>query len=394
MIKSDKSDSKQSKQMRERLKKERVRLNKITNERDFYKSELIKLQQELNKSRKIKPQVITPLLIATVSRIIDDQFVIIHTPSGNDFLVPNIHVLKEELSPGITVGIDQQSLKIVKIIPSNVDSFIAGMELDQRPKETYQDIGGLDDQIRKVREVVELPLSNPEIFKSVGIEPPNGCLLVGPPGTGKTLLARAVANATDAIFLRLVGSELVQKFIGEGARLVRDLFSLAREKAPVVLFIDEIDAIAATRTNDEQISNREVQRTLMQLLAEMDGFNVLDQVRIIGATNRPDILDPAIMRPGRFDRIINFDFPDEKGKREIFKIHTRKMPLQDVKFDKIMREWDEKMSGADIKAVCIEAGMEAIRESRKFITSADFSSAYMDFIKETRGKKKTPPVYS
>jgi proteasome regulatory subunit len=302
--------------------------------------------------------------------------------------------LEEELSPGITVGIDQQSLKIVKIIPSNVDSFIAGMELDQRPKETYQDIGGLDDQIRKVREIVELPLSNPEIFKSVGIEPPNGCLLVGPPGTGKTLLARAVANATEAIFVRLVGSELVQKFIGEGARLVRELFALAREKAPVVLFIDEIDAIAATRTNDEQISNREVQRTLMQLLAEMDGFNVLDQVRIIGATNRPDILDPAIMRPGRFDRIINFDFPDEKGKREIFKIHTRKMPLQDVKFEKIMRDWDEKMSGADIKAVCIEAGMEAIRESRKYITSADFSSAYMDFIKETRGKKKTPPVYS
>jgi proteasome regulatory subunit len=368
-------------------------LNTIKLERDWYKNEFFKIQDEIDKIREsMERNAIQPLLIATVSRIVDENSVIIHTPSGNDFLVKK--PLKGNITPGTTVGIDQQNLNIVRIIPSNFDAFISGMELVDKPLELYEDIGGLDDEIQKVREVVELPLSNPEYFRDIGIDPPNGILLVGPPGTGKTLLARAVANATNATFIRLVGSELVNKFIGEGAKLVRELFAMAREKAPVILFIDEIDAIASTRTNDEQISNREVQRTLMQLLAEMDGFNPLEKVRIIGATNRPDILDPAIMRPGRFDRIINFKYPDQKGRLEIFKIHTRSMPLENITHTKIVNTWDDQLSGADIKAICIEAGMNAIRKRQKIVKVEDFNRAYDDFIKETRGKKPTAPVYS
>ncbi|MHA2001699.1 MAG: AAA family ATPase, partial [Promethearchaeota archaeon] len=331
-------------------------------------------------------------LLATVSRIIDDNFVVIHTPSGNDFLVASPF---ESIKPGDTVGVDQQTLKIVKILPPNVDSFVAGMELDARPEETYEDIGGLDDVILTLREVVELPLTNPELFEVIGIKPPNGVLLEGPPGTGKTLIARAVANATNANFIRLVGSELIQKYIGEGARLVRELFALAREKAPSVLFIDEIDAVASKRTQDSQVSDREVQRTLMQLLAEMDGFDLNDQVKIIAATNRPDILDPAILRPGRFDRIIRVGLPNMKGCTEIFKIHTRNMPLaDDINLEKMALNYDH-LSGADIKSICTEAGMNAIRNGRKVVLSEDFQFAFKKFNKKMQGNTRpVAPVYS
>jgi proteasome regulatory subunit len=340
--------------------------------------------------RRIQKMAVPPLLIVTVSRIID-EWCIIHSPSGNDFLVA---LPVEPLQPGDTVAVDQQTLKIVKKLPPNIDSFVAGMELDDKPTETYSDIGGLEEIIQTLREVVELPLTSPELFKSVGIDPPKGVLLEGPPGTGKTLLARAVANATNACFIRLVGSELIQKYIGEGARLVRELFALAREKAPTVLFIDEIDAVASKRTQDSQVSDREVQRTLMQLLAEMDGFNPLDNVKVIAATNRPDILDPAILRPGRFDRIIEVGSPDDRGRVEIYKIHTRKMPLApDVKLDILARRWDN-LSGADIKAICTEAGMNAIRSSRKIVTQEDFYAAYNRFMHKTRDTAQVAPVYS
>ncbi|MHA1727906.1 MAG: AAA family ATPase [Promethearchaeota archaeon] len=389
--KTNNSDSKEIKKIKELNKKLGLALEdseRYRNEADMFKRELDKLRLGIQK--KSGP----PLLLATVSRILDnnDNLCIIHTPSGNDFLVSTPYHTK--VQSGDTVGVDQRTLKIVRVLPSVVDTFISSMELVYRPKESYQDIGGLEGIIQKVREVVELPLISPEKFKKIGIEPPNGILLVGPPGTGKTLLARAVANATDATFIRLVGSELVQKYIGEGARLVRELFSLAREKAPVILFIDEIDAVAASRTNDDQISNREVQRTLMQLLAEMDGFNPLDKVRIIGATNRPDILDSAILRAGRFDRIITFEYPNEKGRFEIFKIHTRNMPLVNFNIKSFIRNWDNKLSGADIKAICTEAGMVAIREDHDKVQKEDFSFAYAEFIRENRGKKPTAPVYS
>jgi proteasome regulatory subunit len=263
------------------------------------------------------------------------------------------------------------------------------MEVDERPNVRYEDIGGLDKQIQEIREVVELPLKHPELFEKVGIEPPKGILLYGPPGTGKTLLAKAVATETNATFIRVVGSELVKKFIGEGAALVKDIFKLAKEKAPSIIFIDEIDAIAAKRTEALTGGDREVQRTLMQLLAEMDGFDPRGDVKVIGATNRPDILDPAILRPGRFDRIIEVPPPDEKGRLEILKIHTRKMNLKDVDLAEIAKI-TEGCVGADLKAICTEAGMNAIRELRDYVTMEDFRKAVEKIMEKKRAKVQEP----
>ncbi|WP_292320444.1 CDC48 family AAA ATPase [Caldisphaera sp.] len=257
------------------------------------------------------------------------------------------------------------------------------------PEVHWEDIGGLDYQIREVKETVELPLLNPELFKKVGIEPPKGILLVGPPGTGKTLLAKAVAHNTNATFIRTVGSELVRKYIGEGARLVRELFDLSREKSPSILFIDEIDAIGSRRLDMSTSGDREVQRTLMQLLAEMDGFDPLGNVKIIAATNRPDILDEALIRPGRFDRIIEIPMPNQEAREKIFKIHTKKMNLRDVDF-KYLAETTQGMSGADIKAICTEAGMNAIRENRDYVIPKDFAKAIEKVSKSTKGTTEVP----
>lgn len=362
----------------------REQLAEAIRERDRYRMELDRLQ------RRIQKMAVPPLLLATVSRILEENYVIIHMPSGNDFLTVSPF---ENLKAGDTVAVDQQTLKIVRILPSLIDHFVAAMELDDKPKETYADVGGLDEIIQTIREVVELPLTNPEIFNIIGIDPPKGVLLEGPPGTGKTLIARAVANATNSNFVRLVGSELIQKYIGEGARLVRELFALAREKAPTVLFIDEIDAVASKRTTDSQVSDREVQRTLMQLLAEMDGFKPLDRVRIIAATNRPDILDPAILRPGRFDRIIQVGLPDAKGREEIYKIHTRRMPMQNIDLKKLAKKW-ENLSGADIKAICTEAGMAAIRANRRVVLEEDFNTGFIKVMHKVREMSQAAPVYT
>ncbi len=364
-------------------KRLKVKIDELTKERDLYKHNFQRLQSQIQRTRP-------PLLIANVTRIFEDGYCIIHTPSGNDFLVQNPF---KELSPGDSVGIDQTTFNLIKILPPNVDRFVAGMELDEKPEETYEDVGGLDEVILSLREVVELAITNPKIFKTIGIKPPNGVLLEGDPGTGKTLLARAVANATQATFIRLVGSELVQKYIGEGARLVRELFALARDRAPCILFIDEIDAIASKRTPDSQVSDREVQRTLMQLLAEMDGFNELGNVKILAATNRPDILDPAILRPGRFDRIIHIPEPDPHGRLEIFKIHTRKMPLKNVKLDVLSQKW-EKLTGADIKAICVEAGLNAIRNNRNTVVQSDFEIGYNRYFRKLQEKRVGAAVYT
>jgi len=265
---------------------------------------------------------------------------------------------------------------------------VLGMEVIEAPDIDYDSIGGLEEQIKEIKETVELPLLKPELFERVGIQPPKGVLLYGPPGTGKTLLAKAVAHSTKASFIRIIGSELVQKYIGEGARMVRELFELAKEKSPSIIFIDEIDSIGAKRLDSITSGDREVQRTLVQLLAEMDGFDPRGNVRILAATNRPDILDPALLRPGRFDRIIKVPMPNAEARTEILKIHTRKMNLSpDVDLKKIGQMTDDT-SGADLSAIVMEAGMFAIRAGRDIVTNEDFTKAMQKVLGE-RNKNLT-----
>ncbi len=336
------------------------------------------LKRELDKLR------IPPLILGTVIDNIDNRKAVVKSSTGPSFLVSvSQFVSKDDIVPGARVCLNQQTLAIVDILPKEKDYRAMAMEVDERPNISFDDIGGLDEQIKEIKEVVELPLTNPELFEKVGIEPPKGVLLYGPPGTGKTLLAKAVAHETNASFIKIVGSELVKKFIGEGAKLVRDVFKLAKEKAPCIIFIDEIDAVASRRTESLTGGDREVQRTLMQLLAEMDGFESKGDVKIIAATNRPDILDPAILRPGRFDRIINVPAPNKEGRLEILKIHTKNMNLKDVDLNKIA-EMTEGCVGADLKATCTEAGMFAIRDGREYITMDDFLKA----VEKVWGKKE------
>jgi len=265
-----------------------------------------------------------------------------------------------------------------------VDPYVKAMEVVDRPKVTFEDIGGLDEQKRELYEAVILPLQKPELFRELGIEPPKGVLLYGPPGCGKTLLAKAVAGMTKATFIRVVASEFVHKYVGEGARIVREVFRLARRKAPSIIFIDEIDAIAAKRIDLGTSGEREVQRTLMQLLAEMDGFDPLGNVKVIAATNRIDILDPALLRPGRFDRLIYVPPPDEKGRYEIFKIHTRRMKLaEDVDLSYLAKITDGA-TGADIRAIVMEAGYNALRAGRKYVTMDDFLAAVEKVLRKRR----------
>jgi proteasome regulatory subunit len=267
------------------------------------------------------------------------------------------------------------TLSIVKIIGNIYDARVRVMELDEQPNVTFDQIGGLREEIEEVREAVEYPLTKPEIYKRIGVEPPKGILLYGPPGTGKTLIAKAVARQSRACFIRMSGSELVHKYIGEGAQLVRELFTLARERAPAIVFIDEIDAIGSMRTNDGTSGSAEVQRTLMQLLAEMDGFGNRGNIRIMAATNRIDMLDPALLRPGRFDRIIEIPLPDAEARIEILKIHSSKMTLSRNVDLPVVAELAGKTTGADLQAICREAGMMAIRRNADAVGQEDFIAA-------------------
>ncbi|WP_396611562.1 proteasome-activating nucleotidase Pan2 [Haloferax sp. S1W] len=314
--------------------------------------------------------------IATVEEVTDDGVVIKQHGNNQEVLTdlaPNLSY--EELEPGDRVAIND-SFAIQTILDDETDARAQAMEVVDSPTVSYDDIGGLDEQVREVREAVEQPLENPEMFEKVGIDPPSGVLLYGPPGTGKTMLAKAVANETNASFIKMAGSELVQKFIGEGARLVRDLFKLAAEREPVIIFIDEIDAVASKRTDSKTSGDAEVQRTMMQLLSEMDGFDDRGEIRIIAATNRFDMLDEAILRPGRFDRLIEVPKPNVEGRRRILDIHTRDMNVaDDVDFDALAEALDD-YSGADVASLTTEAGMFAIRDNRTEVTEADFHAAH------------------
>ena len=331
-----------------------------------------KLERLTHENKKLKQ---SPLFVATVQEITPDGAVIKQHGNNQEALTEITAEMRAKLSPDDRVAVNN-SLSVVKKLEKETDVRARVMQVEHSPDVSYADIGGLEEQMQEVRETVEMPLEHPDMFEDVGITPPSGVLLYGPPGTGKTMLAKAVANETDATFIKMAGSELVHKFIGEGAKLVRDLFEVARENQPAVLFIDEIDAIASKRTDSKTSGDAEVQRTMMQLLSEMDGFDERGEVRIIAATNRFDMLDPAILRPGRFDRLIEVPKPNTEGREIIFQIHTRKMNLaSDIDFDELA-EMTPEASGADIKAICTEAGMFAIRDDRTEVTLADFLEAH------------------
>ncbi|WP_332897208.1 MULTISPECIES: proteasome-activating nucleotidase Pan2 [unclassified Haladaptatus] len=314
------------------------------------------------------------LYLATIEDITEDGVVIKQHGNNQEVFVEVSEQLKERLEAGDRVAIND-SFGIQTRLEQETDARAQAMEVTANPQVSYEDIGGIDDQVREVRETVELPLVNPEQFEEVGITPPGGVLLYGPPGTGKTMLAKAVANQTDATFIKMAGSELVQKFIGEGSRLVRDLFKLAAEKEPAVIFIDEIDAVASKRTDSKTSGDAEVQRTMMQLLSEMDGFDDRGDIRIIAATNRYDMLDTAILRPGRFDRLIEVPAPEEEGRHQILQIHTRGMNLaEEIDFETLAAE-TEGFSGAELESLTTEAGMFALRDERTEVEMADFDAA-------------------
>lgn len=368
------------------------RLRALETEKQILQAERSRLEKETQTLRtELEKLRQSPLITATIIEILEDGRAIVKSSTGPNFVVhvaSSIH--KDKLQPGTLVALNQRSFAITQELPPSRDPIIRAMEIEEAPEVSYADIGGLRQQLLEIRETVELPLLEPELFEQVGIEPPKGVLLTGLPGTGKTLCARAVAHETNATFIRVIGSELVQKFIGEGARMVREIFMLAKEKAPAIIFIDELDAVASHRLDIATSGDREVQRTLMQLLSELDGFETRGQVAVLGATNRPDILDPALLRPGRFDRIIEFPLPDEDSRKEIFKIHIRGMNTdENIDFEHLLVVTKDT-TGADIKSICTEAGMFAIRDKRVCVTENDFKRAITKVQERGRGQSDTP----
>jgi len=340
--------------------------------------EAIKPKRERNKEERDEIDTLsgTPLVIGTLEEMIDEDHCIVSTAMGPQYYVNILSFVdKDLLEPSCTVLLNHKMYAVVGILSEEVGAMVNVMKVDKAPLESYADIGGLEAQIQEIKESVELPMTHPEIYEDIGIKPPKGVILYGPPGTGKTLLAKAVAHETSATFLRLVGSELIQKYAGDGPKLVRELFRVADENAPSIVFIDEIDAVGTKRYDSTSGGEREIQRTMLELLNQLDGFDERGEVKVIMATNKIETLDPALLRPGRLDRKIEFPLPDLKTKRKIFGIHTKKMTLSDdVLFEDLVSSKDD-LSGADLKAMCTEAGLLALRERRMKVTQKDFEKA-------------------
>ncbi|KAL3318134.1 26S protease regulatory subunit 7 [Cichlidogyrus casuarinus] len=340
-----------------------------------------------------------PLQVARCTKIIDASSIepkyIINVKQFAKFVVDLAeNVAPTDIEEGMRVGVDRTKYQIHIPLPPKIDPTVTMMQVEDKPDVTYGDVGGVKEQIDKLREVVEMPLLHPEKFVNLGIEPPKGCLLFGPPGTGKTLCARAVANRTDACFIRVIGSELVQKYVGEGARMVRELFELARTKKACIIFFDEIDAVGGARFDDGVGGDNEVQRTMLELINQLDGFDPRGNIKVLMATNRPDTLDPALVRPGRLDRKLEFSLPDLEGRAQIFKIHARSMSVEkDIRYELLARLCPNS-TGAEIRSVCTEAGMFAIRSRRKMATEKDFLEAIQKVIKSYAKFSATPRYMS
>lgn len=315
-------------------------------------------------------------IIGEVLKQLDDSRFIVKASSGPRYVVGCRNKLdKAKLKPGIRVALDMTTLTIMRQLPREVDPTVFNMKSDDEKGVSFAEIGGLNDQIRDLRETIELPLTNPELFIRVGIKPPKGVLLYGPPGTGKTLLARALASNINATFLKVVASAIVDKYIGESARVIREMFGYARDHQPCVIFMDEIDAIGGSRFSEGTSADREIQRTLMELLAQLDGFDTIGQVKMVSATNRPDILDPALLRPGRMDRKIEIPLPNEAQRLDILKIHSKPITKKgEIDLESVVKLADD-FNGADMRNVCTEAGLFAIRANRDYVVEEDFMKA-------------------
>jgi 26S proteasome regulatory subunit T2 len=366
-----------------RCKLKLLRLERIKDylliEKDFIENqERLKSQEEKKEEERTKVDELrgSPMQVGSLEEIIDERHAIVAGAAGPEYYVSMMSFVdSEQLEPGCSILLHNRSMAVVGILQDEVDPLVSVMKVDKAPLESYSDIGGLEQQVQEIKEAVELPLTHPELYDEIGIRPPKGVILYGAPGTGKTLLAKAVANQTSATFLRVTGSELIQKYSGEGPKLVRELFRVAEEHSPSIVFIDEIDAVGTKRYEAHSGGEKEIQRTMLELLNQLDGFDSRGDVKVIIATNRIETLDPALIRPGRIDRKIEFPLPDVKTKRRIFDIHTQRMTLaEDVNLEEFVMT-KEDLSGADIKAVCTEAGLLALRERRMKVTHTDFRKA-------------------
>ena len=352
-------------------------------------SEMSQLKKRASRLEEEIRNLRTPPMVIGHIQDITDEGAIVRSSNGTVFLVSvNPRINDSLLIPGARVALNQDNLSVIEVLSDSWDPLVVTSEIIEKPSVAFDDVGGLEEQIVQIREAVELSFTNREDFERFSIDPPKGVLLTGPPGTGKTMLAKAVANSTNAVFLGLVASELAQKYIGEGGRLVREIFDLARKRAPAIVFIDELDAIGSKRLDSATSGDREVQRTLMQLLSELDGFTPLEDVKIIAATNRPELLDNALLRPGRFDKIVEIPLPDEDGRLSILKVHTKNTPISKrIKLEEIASKTDG-FSGAEIKSLVVEAGVSAISKGNKMITKTDFLDS-LDKLKLNSEKGRT-----
>ncbi|KAJ2017348.1 ATPase of 26S proteasome regulatory subunit 4 [Coemansia sp. RSA 376] len=360
------------------LKLKRINDYLLMEEEFVQNQQLLKPQEEKMQEERARIDELrgSPMTVSTLEEVIDDNHVIVSTTSGPEYYVSMLSFVdKDQLEPGCSVLMHQKTMAVIGVLQDDADPMVSVMKLEKAPTESYADVGGLEQQVQEIKEAVELPLTHPELYEEMGIKPPKGVILYGVPGTGKTLLAKAVANQTSATFLRVVGSELIQKYLGDGPKLVRELFRVAEENSPSIVFIDEIDAIGTKRYDSNSGGEKEIQRTMLELLNQLDGFDSRGDVKVIMATNKIESLDPALIRPGRIDRKIEFPLPDVKTKRHIFGIHTSRMTLsEDVDLEEFVMSKDD-LSGADIKAICTEAGLLALRERRMKVCNEDLRKA-------------------